>query len=188
MTEAVRVRHFKPESDAHAVHDIWIDGLRQTSDEKWWLYRPFWRFMFYMYARKAVQENGDVGPEGENIFRHWCEDKDNRCMLVAEKEESGNNMILGCMAVIRGKNPALGVEVTNEETTFSVWKMSVAEESRGRGVGRKLLEAGERWAKENGCVKMVMVTANPVASRFYMKNGYEPSEPTKHASWYEKKI
>ena len=68
----------------------------------------------------------------------------------------------------RGKNPALDAEVTQEETTFSVWKMSVAEESRGRGVGRKLLEAGESWAKENGCVKMVMVTANPRRWNFFV--------------------
>ena len=139
---------------------------------------------------------GDVGTNGQNLFNHWCADKGNRCLLVAQRkcfdanlEESG---IVGCIAVIRGTDSKVEANTSEEKSTFSVWKMSVAEECRRQGIGRKLLEAGEKWAADNGCKKMKIVTANPIASQFYMSQDYKPINSNILfgwlGGWYEKEI
>merc|ERR1712038_409243 len=175
MGDVVTIRHFNHESNAKQVHDIWIKGLEQTVKSKNLLLRPFWKLLFYLMARNAVRSNGDVGPSGQNLFKHWCQDNQNRCLLVAEKDvtkkDERPNVIVGCIAIIRGTDCKMNAIVNQEDITFSVWKMSVAEEFRRQGVGRKLVEDAEKWAAENGCKKMKMVTANPIASRFYQKLG-----------------
>ena len=196
MGDVVTIRHFNPESDAKQVHDIWINGLEQTVESKNWLLRPFWKLLFYLMARNAVRSNGDVGPSGQNLFKHWCQDNQNRCLLVAEKDvtrkDETPNAIVGCIAIIRGTNCKVNAIVNREDVTFSVWKMSVAGDFRRQGVGRKLIMAGEKWAVENGCKTMKMVTANPVASRFYQNQGYKTIHPSFFfgwlGSWYEKQI
>ena len=58
------------------------------------------------------------------------------------------------------------------ETTFSIWKMSVDEYYSRSGVGKKLMNMAEFWAKKRGCVKLRMITANPIASIFYQSNSF----------------
>ena len=196
MAEEVVIRHFCAESDAKAVHDIWINGLEQTVQSKWFLFRPIWRLFFHIMARYATKTNGDVGPNGQNLFNYWCVDNHNRCLLVGEKncfgkgEKNGN--IVGCIAVIRGTDSKMNLLVNPDETIFSVWKMSVADECRRQGIGRKLLDAGENWATSNGCKKIKMITANPIASKFYQKQGYKPVHSNILFSWlgcwYDKDI
>ena len=196
MGDVVTIRHFNPESDAKQVHDIWINGLEQTVKSKNLLLRPIWKLLFYLMAHNAVRSNGDVGPSGQNLFKHWCQDNRNRCLLVAEKDvikkDERPNVIVGCIAIIRGTDCKINAIVDQEDITFSVWKMSVAEDFRRQGVGRKLIEAAEKWAAEKGCKKMKMVTANPVASKFYQKQGYKSIHPNFCfgwlGSWYEKQI
>lgn len=48
----------------------------------------------------------------------------------------------------------------------------LAEELRGRGVGRRLLEAGERHAVELGADKAYLWTASFQSPKFYLANGY----------------
>ena len=172
----VNIRHFCLESDANEVSNIWVSGLDQTVKSKWWPTRPIWKLFFDRMAENAVGPNGDVGPNGQNLSKHWCADAGNRCMLVAEMilngEKTGNSRIVGCIAVVRGTTCNINIEVEDAETTFSVWKMSVTEECRRQGIGAKLLKAGEKWAKDNGCRKMRMITANPIASNFYQNQGY----------------
>ena len=197
MIDMVNIRHFQPESDAKQVHDLWINGLEQTIKSKSWVFRPIWKIFFHIMACNAVASNGDVGPNGQNLFSHWCEDKENRCLLVGEKKCLGTNAeeckIVGCIAVIRGTDSRVEAKFTEEQSTFfSVWKMSVAEECRRHGIGSKLLEAGEKWAADNGCKKMKIVTANPIASQFYQNQGYKPIDSNILfawlGGWHEKEI
>ena len=196
MAGEVVIRHFCAESDAKAVHDIWINGLEQTVQSKWFLFRPIWRLFFHIMALNAIKANGDVGPNGQNLLSYWCADSNNRCLLVGEQNYSGTEEkkrnIVGCIAVIRGTDTRSNAVVNNKETTFSVWKMSVADEYRRHGIGRILLDTGEDWARNNGCKKMKMVTANPIASKFYQKQGYKPVHSNILLSWlgcwYDKDI
>jgi GNAT superfamily N-acetyltransferase len=51
----------------------------------------------------------------------------------------------------------------------------VSEEARNRGIGKLLLEAVEKWARETGCA-VISVRSNVKRKRahgFYKKNGYE---------------
>ena len=52
--------------------------------------------------------------------------------------------------------------------------ISVLEEWRGRGVGKALMAAAERWARERGAARMVldMSAENAGALRFYERLGY----------------
>ena len=185
----VHIRHFQSDTDASQVCQIWINGLEQTVDSKWWPTQPLWRLLFNHMAKQAIQENGDIGPNGKNVSTYWCEDIENRYMLVAEKnvivgENFGRGTVVGCIAVVRGINSGISLNVDSTEEIFSVWKMSVAEESRRNGIGARLLTAGEEWAVAHGCKRMRMITANPVASRFYQSNGYKPMCTNRLAGWF----
>ena len=176
--EKVKIRKFDPDTDSKQLTQIWLKGLSQTVNSKWWFTREWWKECFAQYAAKAMSRTGDMGPEGENLSRNWCGDENNRCMLVAEYA-SGSRLpvLIGCCGVIRGTDPN-ATDVDENETTFSIWKMSVDEYYSRSGVGRKLMNMAEIWAKKCGCVKLRMITANPIASIFYQRRGYEWTEWT----------
>ena len=50
----------------------------------------------------------------------------------------------------------------------------VAEASRGRGIGRRLVEEAARWARENGCGALRVRTnvIREAAQRFYRREGF----------------
>jgi GNAT superfamily N-acetyltransferase len=56
----------------------------------------------------------------------------------------------------------------------SIWGLVVASEARGRGVGRRLMEAAERWAVDRGCTEMRLTSAihRVEAHTFYERLGY----------------
>lgn len=61
-----------------------------------------------------------------------------------------------------------------EPTHAFILGLIVDEEYRGCGVGRRLVECGERWGKERGCDR-ILVRSNilrPAAHRFYEHLGY----------------
>ena len=177
----VQIRNFNPSTDAEALTKVWVKGLDQTSNAKWWITRNWWKDVFEKYAAKAISEDGDMGPNGANLEKQWCLDEKNRCMLVAEIVSSESSRLVGCCGIIRGtdSNPK---EINDQETTFSIWKMSVDERCQGKGVGGKLMDEAEKWAKERGCLKLRMITTNPIASTFYQKHGYEWTEWT-YVEW-----
>ena len=171
----IAIRHFCPETDSSTVANIWVNGLNQTVQAKWWPVRPIWQFMFDKMAEDALSPDGDVGPDGKNLSEMWCNSAGNKCMLVAETNISDEgSVVVGCCGVVRGTSLGKNTKnISNDETTFSIWKMSVVEEFRGKGVGAKLILGAEDWAKRNGCLRMRMITANPIASRFYQSHGYD---------------
>jgi aminoglycoside 6'-N-acetyltransferase I len=63
----------------------------------------------------------------------------------------------------------------------------VAEEYRHRGVGRKLLEAAEDWARSQGCLEIASDTwiDNEVSQRVHESLGYEVVDRCVH---YRKKL
>jgi GNAT superfamily N-acetyltransferase len=51
----------------------------------------------------------------------------------------------------------------------------VAESARGQGVGRRLVDAAETWAREKGCARIIVTTAEhrSGAHAFYQSLGWE---------------
>lgn len=59
-------------------------------------------------------------------------------------------------------------------STLNVHDIAVLEDHRGQGVGARLLEAGEAWAREQGLARMSLevLEENP-ARRLYEREGFE---------------
>ena len=82
--------------------------------------------------------------------------------------------------VICEKNLVLGyVHACNYEGTYfdsqkNIMAIAVDSKYRGRGLGRKLLDAVENWAKEDGCagVRLVSGMNREEAHKFYECCGY----------------
>jgi ribosomal protein S18 acetylase RimI-like enzyme len=53
--------------------------------------------------------------------------------------------------------------------------LAVAETAEGRGVGRALMEQAEAWAREHGCIEVVLdvFASNAGAIAFYRRLGFE---------------
>ena len=58
--------------------------------------------------------------------------------------------------------------------------------SRCIGIGAKLCNAVEKFAKDNQGERMRCITANPMAAQFYQSRGYQVVISQPIASWYEK--
>ncbi len=56
-----------------------------------------------------------------------------------------------------------------------IWDLRVRPSVRGRGVGRRLVEAAEGWARARGCAELKVETQNinVAACRFYERQGFE---------------
>jgi GNAT superfamily N-acetyltransferase len=134
-------------------------------------------------AASATSVDGDVGPDGANMYRVWGsssglevtsrngdDDKGStdRALFVAER---GDGQVLGLCCVKRGEGEHDSPSV--ECPVFSIWRMSVHESARGAKVGARLMSAAEEWARLRGGRKMTLVTGNSIASLFYKRIGYQ---------------
>lgn len=84
-----------------------------------------------------------------------------------------NGRLLG--GVILAYNTA-GVNMLEGRNELVVlWDIRVSLEARRKGVGKKLLAASERWARQRQCRQMKIETQNinVAACRFYASQGYE---------------
>lgn len=90
---------------------------------------------------------------------------DKGAMFIAERS---NGVRLGVASV------AHNVNFTGERQAY-VGELAVIAEAEGRGVGRLLVDAAERWARDQGHTLLVLDTgaANARARGFYADLGYQ---------------
>ena len=174
MASKVIIRPLQ-ESDAPSVCKIWCSGLSQTTDHAIpWFLRPIATQKMNEMRDAAISTDGDVGPDGANLIKMYGNRKD-RTMFVACEEVESTDVILGCCAVKKGMDEN---KEEPESDIASIWRMSVDESHRGKGVATKLMEECERYAKNDlQCKRMGLWTLNPVASKFYMNRmGYRKED------------
>ena len=73
--------------------------------------------------------------------------------------------------------------------TLHIELLWLADEARGTGIGRQIMEAAESFAIQSGCEKALVETTSWQAKPFYEKNGYTlmatlEGRPKGHASHY----
>jgi GNAT superfamily N-acetyltransferase len=131
-----------------------------------------------------MKDDGDLGPNGCNLLKTFLNHPNDRVMLVAE----GESGVLGAVGVQRGEK--LGAAAQQDEKEVTIWRMSVCQSARRRGVGLALMEAAQDHARNQwGCTKMKLVTANPVAASFYVnKIGMDPPNWKTFYTWYTKNL
>lgn len=182
------------ESDASAAAKIWRDGLSQTTRHAVpWIFRSLAAVRSLADEKmgamrdEVLSEDGDVGPDGANLVRTYREE-DGRRMFVACVPDDGSGgsssssagyVVVGCCGVKRGMDE---YKSEPESNTASIWRMSVDESHRGRGVATQLMNASEEYARaELGCAKVTLLTVNPIAINFYMnRRGYRRAELCHH--------
>lgn len=59
-------------------------------------------------------------------------------------------------------------------------RVAIRDDVQRRGFGRRLLEAAERFARQQGCTR-IEASADPDAVRFYERCGFTRSEPARQA-------
>ena len=79
---------------------------------------------------------------------------------------------------VDGKPVAGGGIKQDEDGVAEIKRMYVAPEARGRGLGRRLLEALEETARELGYARIRLDTGprQPLAQAMYERSGYHPIE------------
>ena len=65
-----------------------------------------------------------------------------------------------------------GIVIKRNYQTAHVSQLAVKPDYQGLGVGRQLLQAGEKQAKERGAKTITLTTRNYQAFAFYQKQGY----------------
>lgn len=155
-------------ADGSTVAEIWASGLNQTVLASSWVLRPLMKWSMDYLRTSSLALEGDVGPGGINLARYWT-GKD-RCFFVAERDGA----VVGCCGVKLGtsdggKNDGVIVE----HVVCSVWRLSVADEARLGGVGKKLMAAAEAWGQRMGCRTITATTGNPLAKQFYQRLGFQ---------------
>jgi len=166
MEDQVAVRPLR-EADCSKAAEIWVSGLQQTVEASSVLMRPLCRYAFRRLADKATAPDGDMGPNGSNLVSHWS--GSDRYMMVAELAGE----IVGVCGVKRGTEE--DKEALPDCKDFSIWRLSVAADARRAGVGIKLMTSAQDWAREAGGHRMLLITGNPIARRFYCERmGYCP--------------
>lgn len=176
--------------DAAAVAQIWRDGLQQTAAASPWWIRTKMADGMQKYGESALKEDGDVGPDGNNLMPKWNDppaDATRRMFVAVLDDNNGRNneneRVVGAVGVRKGYEEK--EEHDPDCKLASIWRMSVDSSARRQGIGLALMEKAEDWARENKCTRMKLVTANPVAGRFYVeKAGYEKQAKETATSWW----
>ena len=87
------------------------------------------------------------------------------------------------------KNIVGGIRAICFWNTLHIELLWLSESSRGKGIGKELIESAENFAKENGCEKVFVETTSWQAKPFYEKVGYKHiatlnDRPKGHSSHY----
>jgi GNAT superfamily N-acetyltransferase len=182
--------------DAAQASQVWIQGLKQTSDSAPEEDREKIESFFRESVQKECEEGGGIGPDGTGMIKTWHHDPagniDRDCrMFVAVREDT--DVVLGLVGVKRGMDSKeFPTDASKEDNSvFSIWKLSVSDDARGLGLGRRLMTAAEQWAKGRPNAQMMrLYTGNPIAAKFYTseKVGYEEIAKEGFVGTYEKKF
>lgn len=87
-----------------------------------------------------------------------------------------NNPERAVFLAYRGKECVGRIRIAKNWNQYGlVEDISVAKDYRGRGVGKRLMDAAKQWAKEGGLPGLVLETqdTNPAACRFYERYGFQ---------------
>jgi GNAT superfamily N-acetyltransferase len=113
-------------------------------------------------AAELAQSFAFSRPEFDRTFPQLL-DREDSCLLVADDAGVGVGYLLGFRHPTFYANGPVGW----------VEELLVREAHRGRGAGRALMEAFERWAAEGECALVALATRR--AAPFYRALGYEDS-------------
>jgi GNAT superfamily N-acetyltransferase len=82
------------------------------------------------------------------------------------------------LATLDGEAVACGGMKAFGDDALEVKRMYTRGACRGQGLGGKVLEALEKWAREDGFLRIVLETGKrqPEAIGLYLKHGYRPRE------------
>jgi GNAT superfamily N-acetyltransferase len=86
-----------------------------------------------------------------------------------------------------------GIRATCYWNTLHIELLWLSIYTRGSGIGRKLIEQAEAFARENNCENALVETTSWQAKPFYEKNGYHhmatlKNRPKGHSSHYLTKV
>ena len=86
-----------------------------------------------------------------------------------------------------------GIRATCYWNTLHIELLWISETARGSGIGRKLIQKAEAFARDNGCENALVETTSWQARPFYEKNGYNhmatlSNRPKGHSSHYLNKV
>ena len=86
-----------------------------------------------------------------------------------------------------------GIRASCYWNTLHIELLWISETARGSGIGRKLIQKAEAFARDHGCENALVETTSWQARPFYEKNGYKhmatlPNRPKGHSSHYLTKL
>ena len=153
----ITVRQFRKE-DQERVVELYLAGLHSYTEEN---SIPEVPKITRRFAEARCTNDGDM----VDIEKSFLRDDHRKTFLVAE-DESGK--VVGCVGAIPSTE-------FNPDEYLELVRMSVDHSCRGSGVGVKLVEAFEDWARSQGYKHLNLTTLDGMKSafRFYSKNGYQ---------------
>lgn len=156
-TSSVKIRQFNALTDQETVLELYRNGLYSYTEEN---SSPELANVCRHLVEGRCRENGDMF----NVEKYYQTGDPRRNFFVAEDE---NGRIVGCVGAIPSTeyDPDEFMELT---------RMSVDNNFRGGGVGTKLVQEFENWAKSHGYKHLNLTTLHEMhaARNLYFKNGF----------------
>jgi GNAT superfamily N-acetyltransferase len=120
-----------------------------------------WRTVYAGYVDPALLDEAGCDARGQQLQQDFREHRLSEYVW----EESGR--ILGLLSMGTTAD-------TDKAGAFELWRIYLAVEAQGRGIGGQLLAFAEQTAREQGYTEIVIwaFSGNTRAIRFYQKHGY----------------
>ncbi|GAB3537248.1 GNAT family acetyltransferase [Arthrobacter tecti] len=116
--------------------------------------------------------------EAAGLTRPWNDPKADLLRAV----QSPSSTVLG---VVINNELACTAMVGHDGHRGWVYYLAVAEDRRGEGLGRLMMDACEQWLRRQGAVKVQLMIreTNTEVLNFYERLGYERSDVEVRAKW-----
>ena len=122
-----------------------------------------------IYAGAFPQEHWGIDWTKENAAAYLQDFFEQKKFVGYVYEEEGQ--VLGCILALR--------KICGSREEMHIQEMAVLPEKQGQGIGKKLLNAVEKYGREQGIAGLVLYTsAYAPAAKFYEKCGYQLSQGT----------